>query len=241
VEIQVEFGRGVRGVLHRPRARRRGRGAPAALLCHGYTGNRVEDGRLFVRMARALAVSGVAALRFDYRGSGDSDGAFEDATLSTEIEDGLAAAAFLRRDGCVDPGRLAAIGLSLGSVVAQAIAVPLDFRALVLWAAVAWPARVFTSDLGAKARGYAASRRFLREIRAFDPLARVRDYAGPLLCVHGEHDFVPLDSARAVIAAAAKGGRLHVVRGADHTFGNARKKGEAVRVTANFLLRVLRR
>jgi len=55
------------GMLHRPEGVAI---APAVVLCHGFTGQRIESHRLFVKMARDLAAHGIAALRFDFRGSG---------------------------------------------------------------------------------------------------------------------------------------------------------------------------
>lgn len=60
----------MRGILHHPReACSRG-----VIILPGGRQYRVGHHRLFVSLARALADNGVAVLRFDYRGTGDSDG-----------------------------------------------------------------------------------------------------------------------------------------------------------------------
>ena len=237
MEIQVEFGNGLRGILHKVPARRRTR-QPAVVLLHGFTGDKSEEGRLFVLLARALAAARIHCLRFDFRGSGDSDGDFAQMTLGSEIADAKAALRYLRRRPAVDPRRVGVVGLSLGSVVAQHIATAEKIAALSLWATIAKPAEVFTSDLGAGARGYAAGTPFWLEIRKAEPLAALREYRGPLLCVHGETDFVPHSHPRAVLAVVP--GILHVVRGGDHAFGHYDNKLEAVDVTLRFFERTLR-
>ena len=45
---------------------------------------------MFVKCSRALAQVGVASLRFDFYGSGESDGEFRQMTLRGEIADGRA-------------------------------------------------------------------------------------------------------------------------------------------------------
>jgi exosortase A-associated hydrolase 1 len=58
------------GILHRPmEARRRG-----VLIVQGRPANRVGKHRLFVLLARAWAAAGHPVMRFDFRGTGDSEG-----------------------------------------------------------------------------------------------------------------------------------------------------------------------
>jgi pimeloyl-ACP methyl ester carboxylesterase len=237
VEIQVAFGRGIRGVLHRAKVRRR---APAVCMLHGFTGDKSEEGRLFVRAARTLAASGIHVLRFDFRGNGDSDGDFADMTLSGEVDDARAAIAFLRRTRGVDRKRIGLIGHSLGSIVAQLVAARERVSSLVLWATITRPLEVFGETLvfDAALRGFRPGAEFLRQVRECDPLMMLARYAGPLLCVHGEEDFVAESHPRAALAVVA--GILHVVQNGSHSFGEYGVKGEAIDVTRRFLEGTLR-
>lgn len=61
---------------------------PITFINHG---QKLEPHRLFVRMAEALAQAGYVSLRFDFRGSGNSDGDLADMTLAGELDDALAA------------------------------------------------------------------------------------------------------------------------------------------------------
>ena len=65
-----------------------------ALLAHCFTCG--KDLKSLVRLARALAERGVAVLRFDFTGIGESGGAFEETTFSTNLGDIVAAAGWLR-------------------------------------------------------------------------------------------------------------------------------------------------
>jgi exosortase A-associated hydrolase 1 len=74
-EIPIVFdceGARLLGIIHRPgRPARRG-----VLIVVGGPQYRVGSHRQFVLLARALAEAGIPAMRFDYRGMGDSDGPY---------------------------------------------------------------------------------------------------------------------------------------------------------------------
>ena len=59
------------------------------VLLHGWTAYRIGPHRIFVKMARRLARRGIASIRFDFRGRGDSTGAADDTTLDTMIDDAV--------------------------------------------------------------------------------------------------------------------------------------------------------
>lgn len=58
---------------------------PFIIFCHGYNGNRVEDNRLTVKLSRSLAELGFMSFRFDFLGSGVSDGFFHEWTLNDRV------------------------------------------------------------------------------------------------------------------------------------------------------------
>src|SRR5579864_8279648 len=121
VEFPSRTGKMLRGVLHRP-SDAAGRSLPAVVMFHGFTGNRMEAHWIFVKCARNLAQAGIASLRFDFCGSGESDGEFSEVTLRGEIADGRMAVEFLRRQRGIDAQRVGLLGLSLGGTVAAALA-----------------------------------------------------------------------------------------------------------------------
>jgi pimeloyl-ACP methyl ester carboxylesterase len=90
-------------------------------------------GRMYARLARRLAAAGVASLRFDLRGIGDSEGETptdENALYTIDrVEDVAAAAAFARGQGA---GRVVVVGQCAGAWVAFHAAEAADAAALVL-------------------------------------------------------------------------------------------------------------
>jgi hypothetical protein len=121
MEQAIEFesaGLTLRGVLHAPEAGATPR--PALILCHGFGGSCRGAGH--PELARALAGAGYVALRFDFRGCGQSAGERGSVICAEEAEDLRAAIDFLAAQPAVDPQRVGVIGASLGGSVAIEVA-----------------------------------------------------------------------------------------------------------------------
>lgn len=102
----------------------------AVLFCHAFGEERKSSALTMARLARAVAAAGHPVLRFDYYGTGDSEGPFVEADVQTRLADIRAAAGWLReRTGC---GRPALVGLRLGATLAARAAEELDPAGLVL-------------------------------------------------------------------------------------------------------------
>lgn len=56
------------------------------VMFHGFTGNKTETGYLFRKISDHLEQNHIDSIRFDYFGSGESDGLFCDMTLDTLLE-----------------------------------------------------------------------------------------------------------------------------------------------------------
>jgi len=103
------------GVLHLPE---NGSGPfPAAVICHPHTlmGGNMGNG-IVVSLCLDLTVAGWAALRFNFRGAGDSGGRFDEGT--GEMDDVKGAVDFLFVQTEVDPDELVVAGYSFGAGVA---------------------------------------------------------------------------------------------------------------------------
>ena len=78
---------------------------------------------LLARLADALAARGVATLRADPRGCGASDGAWEQVSLFTRIDDARDMLAAIRGDGRLDLRRSGIVGHGEGATIALAVAI----------------------------------------------------------------------------------------------------------------------
>jgi dipeptidyl aminopeptidase/acylaminoacyl peptidase len=255
VERFVEFpnpkGKTLRGMLHLPPLALK-QPAPGVVLFHGFTGNRMESHGMFVKCSRALAQAGFASLRFDFYGSGESDGEFREMTLRGEIADGRAAVAFLRGQPGINPKHVGLLGLSLGGAVAAALATSVQAKVVVLWSAVAHTARlrdlVKQSAKGIPGKPGAAeigareiSPRLIEDMLKVEPIRHLARYKGPTLIIHPEKDeAVPLSHAHDFYqAAGAEAKELAVIAGADHVYTSIRWEQEVIARTVQWLGRHL--
>src|ERR1700760_222500 len=90
-------------------------GDHAVVLVHGGGVTR-EEGGFFTRLAAGLAATGVASLRFDLRGHGESEGRQEDLTLSAILNDIGSALAHLLTE--TRAPRLSLLGTSFSGGIA---------------------------------------------------------------------------------------------------------------------------
>lgn len=100
---------------------------PAVILISGSGPNDRDvhgDGhRPFLVLADHLTRSGIAVLRYDDRGVGESTGDFEGATSEDFASDALAAVACLKGRDDIDPGGIGLVGHSEGGLIAPMAAV----------------------------------------------------------------------------------------------------------------------
>jgi exosortase A-associated hydrolase 2 len=115
------------------------------VFCHAFGEEKLWTHRVLVSFARRLAALGHPVLRCDYRGNGDSEGAFGDSSLDTMCADVRRAVAELRRR--TGAPSVALLGLRLGAAVASVVAdTQADVERLILWAPITDGAR-YMQDL----------------------------------------------------------------------------------------------
>lgn len=215
--------------------------APVVLMLFGFLGHRgewpiagTEEGP-YARAARLWADHGIASLRIDYRGSGESGGGFAEATVSSEAADGLGAIQFLKADPRLDGERLAVLGWSLGGPVATVVAGTSQPEALVLWNGVNDPTATFTGLFGNEVMAsepegapldvtmpwgqpIQLGRPMIAELRALDPAAELKRYNGPLLVAQGSNDMLVSAAGVERLTAAHAGDELVWTAAMDHVF-----------------------
>ncbi len=103
----------------------------AVVLCPPLGQDMIRSHRVYRQLADSLTTQGVAALRFDYYGSGDSAGDSNGLDWTRCLADTVLAAGELRaRSGC---GRLIGFGARLGGSIALSAASTARFSKLLLW------------------------------------------------------------------------------------------------------------
>lgn len=123
------------GILHRPL---NVYNPPVVLIMHGFASSKHGSNRCYVTLAEAMVKEGIAVLRFDFRGCGDSEGSLNDSSLNDLISDALAVLGHISKIEGIDGERIAIFGASLGgSIAVEASALWSGIKALALWSPVA--------------------------------------------------------------------------------------------------------
>lgn len=227
---------------------------PVVVFVHGFTSNRLELPS-FVGISRLLQDNGIASVRVDLSGHGESDGDFFDVTITGEIAETRAVVRAVRAMEFVDPERLALVGMSMGGVVAGIVAAEEPgIRAACLWspAAVApfhirdghVQGRRLAPEIEKKgyfdAGGYRVSPALLQDIAALDVYGRSAGYRGPVRIIHGDNDdAAPLEYGRRYLEHYDGNAELEVVPGADHAWGTVPHRTRLHQSTSEFLTKAL--
>ncbi len=217
-------------------------GERLVVCCHGMLS--AKDGDKHIALAEALAAQGMATLRFDFSGRGDSEGELFDMTYSAQVEDLGAVLDWAGRSGVL---RLGLFGSSMGGAVAL-LAAARDERvvAVATVAAVGHPEEIDERHPDAVASwhklGYVETpagrigRGFYDDARQHDVISAVRILRAPLYIVHGEEDDVVPSSDAHDIASAARAASLEIVPGAGHRFSEPQFLRPLIKNIASFLI-----
>jgi hypothetical protein len=210
----------------------------AAVFVHGGGVTR-EEGGFFARLATGLADAGVASLRFDLRGHGESEGRQEDLTLATILNDiRVASTDVQERTGA---SRLSLCGASFtGGVCAYYAAKrheidrlvllnpQLDYKQRTVDSRTYWHGDRIDNEAASQLRehGYIQFTPSLRhgygllnEVFWFRPLDVLGEITAATLLVHGTKDtFVPVEGSRAALPLFRAEHRLVEIEGSQHGF-----------------------
>ena len=207
-----------------------------ALFAHCFTCG--KDIFAASQIAKALTARGLAVLRFDFTGIGASEGEFANTNFSSNVQDLVAAADYLRKSHGA-PSLL--IGHSLGgaAVLAAAPHVP-EATGVVTIAAPATAAHVthnFAADLAEIAekgtakvtlsgRSFTITRQFLDDVAEQNILDGLAKLKKALLVCHAPRDeYVGIDNASQIFAAARHPKSFVSLDTADHLL---RKREDAI-------------
>lgn len=249
------FGQQLVGILHVPDGLDAEEKAPAIAMFHGFTGHKSETHRLFVKVARSLCRAGFVVLRFDFRGSGDSEGDFEDMTVPEEVSDAKRSMDFLEEQPWVDKKKIGVIGLSLGGRVAAILASDDErLKFAILYSPALGPLRekfILVLDDGALKKlssgeavkvseGWYLKKPFFDTLDSPVPLDVMDRIKVPVLIMHGDSDqVVPMETSSTgykIVKDLNDKNELYIVKRGDHTFSEKEHTSEVIDETLRWLV-----
>ena len=246
VKFENEAGKILTGVLDLPA------GTPRAyaLFAHCFTCS--KNLKAASNIARAMGDTGIAVLRFDFTGLGQSEGEFADTNFSSNVSDLLAACRFLDAEYAA-PAIL--LGHSLGgTAVLQAAKDAPSAVAVATIGSPAQPAHVAALLKGALdelnqkgeaevqlgGRPFKIRKQFLDDLDKHDLPAAIARLKKALLIMHAPlDDLVAIDNAGALFAAAKHPKSFVSLDDADHLLSREQDSLYAGRVLAAWASRYL--
>ncbi|OYO59413.1 alpha/beta hydrolase [Lachnotalea glycerini] len=202
---------------------------------------------LHVNVAKELLKKGIASVRFDFNGHGESEGIFEDMTVMNEIEDGREILRYAKSLPFAE--NISILGHSQGGVVAGMLAgyYPHEFTCLVQMA----PAATLKDDaikgtlMGTEydpsnipeyiqfwdKRLSSLYFRIAQKLPIYEVSAQ---FQGPVCLIHGTKDPIVSYTASQRYYDEYADSKLHLMDGQDHGFTNA--LDEATAIAVNFIL-----
>ncbi len=223
-----------------------------ALFAHCFTCT--KNLRAVVQVSRSLCDEGLAVLRFDFTGLGESEGDFADTNFSSNVSDLVAAGEYMEKE--LEGPRLL-VGHSLGgaAVLHAAHSLP-SVRAVATIGAPSDPAHVLrhiearkeeieekgsaTVSLGG--RPFTVKRQFLEDLEEARMKPVIEELGRALLVLHSPSDeIVGMENAARLYKMAKHPKSFVSLDDADHLLSDKRDSAYAGRLLAAWVSRYLER
>ena len=221
--IEIPGTRGnIPATIQLPAKSARGEELPLVVLCHGFTGNRQGDGH-FAPLAEDLAVHGIATVRLDFAGCGDSTEPYANYTLANMAADVDSVIGYMQ--ATYGTGKTALVGHSMGGrlvslypqlgqypVTALALWSPangtglqgLEFLSIDNFAAVEELAARADAEGSVAAWGVELSAAYIDGMRDSDPNAALQESGLPVLLTYSGNERILSDTTQTETKAAVE-------------------------------------
>ncbi|MEG2420564.1 MAG: alpha/beta fold hydrolase [Oscillospiraceae bacterium] len=246
-------------IITRPNAETEKSGA--VVMLHGTGSDKNEAGGAYAAAAPYMAKCGVATIRIDFMGNGESKADYKNYSYTSANVDAKAAADYMAKQTYIDPAKIGVMGWSQGGTNALLAAAkyPETFKAVVTWAGATDLTGLFGADNFEKA--YATAKKdgafemkfdwrtplmvgeqWFKDVKNTNVLTQVGKIKAPILAVQGAKDTVVLPENAEKIVKAAKNNDscAYSVTEADHTFqvfsGDYAVLNETVDATLGFFM-----
>ena len=248
-KIQLQGAVGKLSVLVQKPELRDGEKCPVVLLMHGFSGNKQEKRGMLKEIADKLEQNGVASIRFDFNGHGESEGLFQNMTVLNEIEDAKKVIEYAQAQSYTQS--ISVLGHSQGGVVASMVAGQLG-TSVVKSAVLMAPAAVLREDaLRGSTMGkqynpadppefvelfgsLKLGREYILTAQSLPIYETATQYIGPVCVIHGTGDVVVPYTFGVCYNREYRNSELHLLPGENHGFTTDMQK--AVNLAVGFLL-----
>ncbi len=214
------------------------------VLLHGFTGHMNENGFLFKQLTKTLTDINIATLRYDFMGSGISDGDFSDFTFFTEVED----ARNIIKEAYKLNGnkKINLLGFSMGGAVATRISIEMKdyIEKLVLLAPAGmmpqsiknrFAVRKMDEDGNIDLGGFKMNKKVDDTFEGYDMYKDIETFDKPVLIVQGSADQAVFPEYSKRYHDLYPDSRYHMIEGAEHCFTKVEYRVQLNNLVREFL------
>lgn len=219
---------------------------PIIILAHGFTTTKKSPG--IATLSEKLNSLNISTLRFDFYGHGESEGKFEDITVSEGANDVLSAIKFLKKEGYKKIGLMGSSFGGICSIIAASKSP--ELFVLSLKSPVSDFVKVEEFDLSNESvsewkkkgkRIYNAERNLFLNYSFYEDIQKLNIYKDakkinvPTLIVHGDKDeIVPIQQSFRLVKEIETS-KLVVVKGADHRYSDKKQFDMTIKLISEFI------
>lgn len=196
-------------------------------MFHGYTGHKNEHGFLFKQLTKTFVELGYATIRFDFSGSGDSDGEYYEMTYFTELEEARAIINYAYK---MANKPIIALGFSMGGAITADVSGQMvdKVEQVVLLSPAGNMDQIVTNryqsvitndgliDIG----GFCIGTKLIETLKGYDLYQNVKNFDKKVLIIHGSDDqSVPIEFGRRYHSIYPNS-TMYTIEGAPHGYSN---------------------
>lgn len=235
------------GILSNPTSSKE---KPIIILCHGFSTS--KNSHTYVRLQEILNSHEISTFRFDFFGHGESEGNFEDVTISEAVNDILNAIKFLKKLGY---SKIGLMGGSFGGLAGiMAASKTNDLFILALKSPVSdyeekervtktkeeleeWKKKGYTYYISGEGKKLKLNYTFFEDLKNNNGYEAAKKIKIPTLIVHGDRDeSVPIKQSKKT-ASLIENCKLEIIKGADHRYSKPRDFEKMLDLISKFIIK----
>ncbi len=224
---------------------------PIMVLCHGFSTS--KGGRTYVRLEEIFNLRKYSIFRFDFFGHGESEGKFEDITVSEAVDDVKCAIRFVKDLGYRKIGLIGSSFGGLASIITAGQSE--DIHVLALKSPVSdymglliardqdldikkWKEKGSIAVEGVDGQFLRLNYSFFEDAQKMNGYQYAKNIKIPTLLVHGSCDqTVPLDQSRQA-SHLIPDCRLEIIEGADHIYSDPQHFEKMLELISGFIFEI---
>lgn len=230
--------------------------APIAILVHGYRSDRKNSKA--TKLAKKLPEKGIAFLTIDLSGRGESEGKFENSTVTQYIDDLKSTIDHVATLDMINKKKISVIGSSLGGLISlQEIINDKRVKALVLMSPVScfpwkktgnfsydkikeWKQKGYLHTEPARFGKLKINYTFYEDGTQYGDISVYKQISIPVLIIHGTADESVNIEASRKLKQQIKKSKIIEMEGTDHPYSKPEDHDRLINETAKFLTEVLK-